>query len=136
MSRRIRYQQGSVQREKRQSGSDVWVFRWWERSSSQWGQFPGRPWRMKLTTFSGQIEPNLGSQEAEVGLTIDQAIEEGLVELEATKARKTYLSACGENSGTWGHKFASIYRARSEDWVKASNIREVDTRWSTWGWLD
>jgi hypothetical protein len=80
---------------------------------------------MKLTTFSGQIEPNLGSQEAEVGLTIDQAIEEGLVELEATKARKTYLSACGENSGTWGHKFASIYRARSEDWVKASNIREA-----------
>ena len=30
MSRRTRYQQGSVQREKRQSGSDVWVFRWWE----------------------------------------------------------------------------------------------------------
>lgn len=30
MSRRTRYQQGSVQREKRQSGPDVWVFRWWE----------------------------------------------------------------------------------------------------------
>ena len=30
MPRRTRYQQGSVQREKRQSGSDVWVFRWWE----------------------------------------------------------------------------------------------------------
>ncbi len=33
MSRQIRYQQGSVQREKRQSGSDVWVFRWWEPTS-------------------------------------------------------------------------------------------------------
>jgi hypothetical protein len=30
MPRRTRYQQGSVQREKRQSGTDVWVFRWWE----------------------------------------------------------------------------------------------------------
>jgi integrase len=30
MSRRTRYQQGSVQREKRRRGSDVWVFRWWE----------------------------------------------------------------------------------------------------------
>ena len=30
MSRRTRYQQGSVQREKRRSGPDVWVFRWYE----------------------------------------------------------------------------------------------------------
>ncbi len=30
MSRRTRYQQGSVQRERRQSGSDVWIFRWRE----------------------------------------------------------------------------------------------------------
>ena len=30
MSRRTRYQQGSVQREKRQSGPDVWIFRWYE----------------------------------------------------------------------------------------------------------
>ena len=30
MSRRTRYQQGSVQREKRQSGHDVWIFRWRE----------------------------------------------------------------------------------------------------------
>jgi integrase len=30
MHRRTRYQQGSVQREKRRSGPDVWVFRWWE----------------------------------------------------------------------------------------------------------
>ena len=33
MSRRTRYQQGSVQREKRKSGSDVWVFRWWESTA-------------------------------------------------------------------------------------------------------
>ena len=30
MARRTRYQQGSVQRDKRQSGPDVWVFRWRE----------------------------------------------------------------------------------------------------------
>ena len=33
MPRRTRYQQGSVQREKQQSGSDVWVFRWWEATA-------------------------------------------------------------------------------------------------------
>jgi len=30
MPRRTRYQQGSVQREKRKSGSDVWIYRWYE----------------------------------------------------------------------------------------------------------
>ena len=30
MSRRTRYQNGSVQREKRRSGPDVWIFRWYE----------------------------------------------------------------------------------------------------------
>src|ERR1035438_1073053 len=30
MNRRTRYQKGSVQREKRQSGPDVWIFRWRE----------------------------------------------------------------------------------------------------------
>ena len=30
MSRRTRYQQGSVQREKRRKGPDIWIFRWWE----------------------------------------------------------------------------------------------------------
>jgi hypothetical protein len=30
MFRRTRYQQGSVQREKRHSGPDVWIFRWRE----------------------------------------------------------------------------------------------------------
>ena len=30
MSRRTRYQQESVQREKRRSGPDVWIFRWRE----------------------------------------------------------------------------------------------------------
>lgn len=33
MPRRTRYQQGSVQCEKRRSGPDVWVFRWWQPTS-------------------------------------------------------------------------------------------------------
>ena len=33
MSRRTRYQNGSVQRENRRNGPDVWVFRWWEPGS-------------------------------------------------------------------------------------------------------
>ena len=38
MSRRTRYQQGSVQREKRQSGPDVWIFRWREAGSDGSGK--------------------------------------------------------------------------------------------------
>ncbi len=33
MFRRTRYQQGSVQREKRKKGPDIWVYRWYEISS-------------------------------------------------------------------------------------------------------
>ena len=33
MSRRTRYQEGSVQREKRRRGPDVWVFRWYETAT-------------------------------------------------------------------------------------------------------
>ena len=33
MFRRTRYQQGSVQREKRRQGPDVWVYRWYEVGS-------------------------------------------------------------------------------------------------------
>jgi len=38
MFRRTRYQQGSVQREKRRSGPDVWVFRWREIGSDGKGK--------------------------------------------------------------------------------------------------
>jgi hypothetical protein len=34
MPRRTRYQEGSVQREKRRRGPDVWIFRWYETDSS------------------------------------------------------------------------------------------------------
>jgi integrase len=34
MPRRTRYQEGSVQREKRRRGPDVWVFRWYETDAS------------------------------------------------------------------------------------------------------
>jgi integrase len=33
MNRRTRYQQGSVQREERQSGPDVWIYRWYETAT-------------------------------------------------------------------------------------------------------
>jgi integrase len=47
-------------------------------------------WRTKLAILSGQIEPDPEAQEAEIGLTIDQAIEKYLVEVEATKGERTY----------------------------------------------
>lgn len=39
MNRRTRYQQGSVQREKRQKGPDVWIFRWREVGADGVGKY-------------------------------------------------------------------------------------------------
>jgi hypothetical protein len=58
MFRRTRYQQGSVQREKRQKGPDVWVYRWYEVGSDGGNKYrkvivgnvgpcPPRLWRSK-----------------------------------------------------------------------------------------
>ena len=43
MFRRTRYQQGSVQREKRRSGPDVWVYRWYEVGSDGARESIARP---------------------------------------------------------------------------------------------
>ena len=48
-------------------------------------------WRTKLAILTGQIEPDPETQETpEAGLTIDRAIENYLIEVEATKGEKTY----------------------------------------------
>ncbi len=46
-------------------------------------------WRTKLAILTGQIESEDEPEEAERGLTIDQAIEKYLVEVEATKSKST-----------------------------------------------
>jgi|UniRef100_A0A7V4XRB4 integrase len=55
MNRRTRYQQGSVQREKRQRGTDVWVFRWWETTSD------GTSKRRKAIVGTVQVFPTEAS---------------------------------------------------------------------------
>jgi len=47
-------------------------------------------WRTKCAVLTGLIEPEDEPEEVEQGLTIEQAIERYLVEVEATKGRKTY----------------------------------------------
>ncbi|MGO8719853.1 MAG: tyrosine-type recombinase/integrase [Acidobacteriaceae bacterium] len=48
-------------------------------------------WRTKLAILTGQIEPDPETEAAsEAGLTVDRAIENYLVEVEATKGEKTY----------------------------------------------
>ena len=47
-------------------------------------------WRRKLATLTGLIEPEEEPEEVERGLTIDQAIQKYLVEVQATKGKKTY----------------------------------------------
>lgn len=47
-------------------------------------------WRTKCAVLTGQIEPEDEPEVAERGLTIDQAIENYLVEVEATKKKSTF----------------------------------------------
>jgi hypothetical protein len=47
-------------------------------------------WRAKLAVLTGLIEPEGEPEEADRGLTIDQAIEKYLVEVDATKKKSTF----------------------------------------------
>lgn len=53
-------------------------------------------WRTKLAVLTGLIEPEEEPEEVPRGLTIDQAIEKYLVEVQATKSKNTYRQYCQE----------------------------------------
>ncbi len=117
MSRRIRYQQGSVQREKRQSGSDVWVFRWWEATSD------GKSKRRKAIVGTVQALPTEASAlKAAKALRIDANqqtphTEGGPGTLAELVAHYKLKELVGENQGRKSFSTRAAYESYLRVWI-------------------
>jgi len=117
MSRRIRYQQGSVQREKRQSGSDVWVFRWWEATTD------GKSKRRKAIVGTVQALPTEASAlKAAKALRIDANqqtphTEGGPGTLAELVAHYKLKELVGENQGRKSFSTRAAYESYLRVWI-------------------
>ena len=117
MPRRTRYQQGSVQREKRQSGADVWVFRWWEST------FDGTSKRRKAIVGTVEAFPTEASAlKAAKALRIDanqqtphsEGGPETVAELVAHYRLKELV---GENQGRKSFSTRAGYESYLNGWI-------------------
>jgi hypothetical protein len=116
-ARRTRYQQGSVQREKRQSGADVWVFRWWEST------FDGTSKRRKAIVGTVEAFPTEASAlKAAKALRIDanqqtphsEGGPETVAELVAHYRLKELV---GENQGRKSFSTRAGYESYLNGWI-------------------
>jgi len=112
-----RYQQGSVQREKRQSGADVWVFRWWEST------FDGTSKRRKAIVGTVEAFPTEASAlKAAKALRIDanqqtphsEGGPETIAELVAHYRLKELV---GENQGRKSFSTRAGYESYLNGWI-------------------
>jgi integrase len=117
MPRRTRYQQGSVQREKRQNGADVWVFRWWEST------FDGTSKRRKAIVGTVEAFPTEASAlKAAKALRIDanqqtphsEGGPETVAELVAHYRLKELV---GENQGRKSFSTRAGYESYLNGWI-------------------
>ncbi len=115
--RRTRYQQGSVQREMRQSGADVWVFRWWEST------FDGTSKRRKAIVGTVEAFPTEASAlKAAKALRIDanqqtphsEGGPETVAELVAHYRLKELV---GENQGRKSFSTRAGYESYLNGWI-------------------
>jgi integrase len=115
--RRTRYQQGSVQREKRQSKADVWVFRWWEST------FDGTSKRRKAIVGTVEAFPTEASAlKAAKALRIDANQQtphfdggpETVAELVAHYRLKELV---GENQGRKSFSTRAGYESYLNGWI-------------------
>src|SRR4051812_41093557 len=117
MPRRTRYQQGSVQREKRQSGSDVWVFRWWEFTSN------GKSKRRKAIVGTVQTLPTEASAlKAAKALRIDANQQTPLAEggpstIAELVAHYRLKELVGENQGRKSFSTRAAYESYLKVWI-------------------
>jgi hypothetical protein len=117
MPRRTRYQQGSVQREKRQSGSDVWVFRWWEST------FDGTSKRRKAIVGTAEAFPTEASAlKAAKALRIDANqqtphSEGGPGTIAELVAHYRLKELVGENQGRKSFSTRAGYESYLNGWI-------------------
>jgi len=139
MSRRTRYQQGSVQREKLKSGSDVWVFRWWESTAD------GGTKRRKAIVGTVQALPNETSAlKAAKALRIDANQQTPLADrgpstIAELVAHYRLKELVGENQGRKSFSTRAAYECYLKGWIlprwgehRLDQIKPVAVE----GWLD
>lgn len=117
MSRRTRYQKGSVQREERRSGSDVWVFRWWETTSD------GGTKRRKAIVGTVETLPNeAAALRAAQALRIDANQEAPHAEggprtISELVAHYRLKELAGENQGRKAFSTRAAYECYLRSWI-------------------
>jgi integrase len=117
LSRRTRYQQGSVQREGRRNGPDGWVFRWWEATSD------GTSKRRKAIVGSVQTLPTeAAALRAARALRIDANqqtphAEGGARTIAELVAHYRLKELAGENQGRKAFSTRAGYECYLKSWI-------------------
>ena len=117
MSRRTRYQQGSVQREKRRSGPDVWVFRWYEAGTDGKSKY-----RKAIVGTVDTLANETSALKAAQALRIDANQETpqagaGPSTIAMLVAHYRLKELAGERNGRKAFSTRSAYECNLENWI-------------------
>ncbi|HEY1745007.1 MAG TPA: site-specific integrase, partial [Granulicella sp.] len=117
MSRRTRYQQGSVQREKRRSGPDVWVFRWYEAGTDGKSRY-----RKAIVGTVDTLANETSALKAAQALRIDANQETpqagaGPSTIAMLVAHYRLKELAGERNGRKAFSTRSAYECNLENWI-------------------
>ncbi len=117
MSRRTRYQQGSVQREKRRSGPDVWIFRWYETGTDGKNKY-----RKAIVGTVVTLANEASALKAAQALRIDAnqqtpQTEAGPSTIATLVAHYKLKELAGDRNGRKAFSTRSAYECNLENWV-------------------
>jgi len=117
MSRRTRYQQGSVQRERRRSGPDVWIFRWYETGADGKNKY-----RKAIVGTVATLANEASALKAAQALRIDAnqqtpQAEAGPGTVTALVAHYRLKELAGERNGRKAFSTRAAYECYLDNWV-------------------
>src|SRR5271156_3428307 len=117
MSRRKRYQQGSVQRERRRSGPDVWIFRWYETGTDGTSKY-----RKAIVGTVDTLANEASALKAAQALRIDANQETpqagtGPSTIAMLVAHYRLKELAGDRNGRKAFSTRSAYECNLENWI-------------------
>ena len=117
MSRRTRYQQGSVQRERRRSGPDVWIFRWYETETDGKSKY-----RKVIVGTVDTLANETSALKAAQALRIDANQETpqagtGPSTIAMLIAHYRLKELAGDRNGRKAYSTRSAYECNLENWI-------------------
>jgi integrase len=139
MFRRTRYQHGSVQREKRQKGPDIWVYRWYEVSSEGTSKY-----RKAIVGNVDTLPTETAALKAAQALRIDAnqqtpQVESGPSTIAELVAHYRLKELAGERNGRKAFSTRAGYECYLDNWIlprwqdhKLNQVKPVAVE----AWLD